>query len=79
MAVLSSTVQPASDSFKENRSSMFELIDHWRSLEQRTIDASNKRLKTFRAGGNCRLANAWSGCWILECHSYRCLHGQLLR
>ena len=51
MAVLSSTVQPASDSFKENRSSMFELIDHWRSLEQRTIDASNKRLKTFRARG----------------------------
>jgi geranyl-CoA carboxylase beta subunit len=30
---------------------MFELIDHWRSLEQRTIDASNKRLKTFRARG----------------------------
>ena len=51
MAVLSSTVQPASDSFKENRSSMFELIDHWRSLEQRTIDASNKRLKTFRSRG----------------------------
>lgn len=51
MAVLSSTVQPASDSFKENRSSMFELIDHWRGLEQRTIDASNKRLKTFRARG----------------------------
>ncbi|MBL6703332.1 MAG: acyl-CoA carboxylase subunit beta, partial [Pseudomonadales bacterium] len=51
MAVLSSTVQPASDSFKENRSSMFELIKHWRSLEQRTIDASNKRLKTFRARG----------------------------
>ncbi|MAP03954.1 MAG: acetyl-CoA carboxylase carboxyltransferase subunit [Halieaceae bacterium] len=51
MAVLSSTVQPASDSFKENRSSMLELIDHWRSLEQRTIDASNKRLKTFRARG----------------------------
>ena len=51
MAVLSSTVQPASDSFKENRSSMFELIEHWRSLEQRTIDASNKRLKTFRARG----------------------------
>ena len=51
MAVLSSTVQPTSDSFKENRSSMFELIDHWRSLEQRTIDASNKRLKTFRARG----------------------------
>ena len=51
MAVLSSSVQPASDSFKENRSSMFELIDHWRSLEQRTIDASNKRLKTFRARG----------------------------
>ncbi|MEC7009422.1 MAG: carboxyl transferase domain-containing protein [Pseudomonadota bacterium] len=51
MVVLSSTVQPASDSFKENRSSMFELIDHWRSLEQRTIDASNKRLKTFRARG----------------------------
>ena len=51
MAVLSSTVQPASDSFKENRSSMFELIDHWRSLEQRTIDASNMRLKTFRSRG----------------------------
>ena len=51
MAVLSSTVQPTSDSFKENRSSMFELIDRRRSLEQRTIDASNKRLKTFRARG----------------------------
>ena len=30
---------------------MFELIDHWRGLEQRTIDASNKRLKTFKARG----------------------------
>ena len=79
MAVLSSTVQPASDSFKENRSSMFELIDHWRSLEQRTIDASNKRLKTFRARGNCRLASAWSGCWIRVCHSADAFHGELLR
>ena len=30
---------------------MLELIDHWRSLEQRSIDASNKRLATFRARG----------------------------
>ena len=51
MTILTSTVQPSSDSFKENRASMFELIDHWRGLEQRTIDASNKRLKTFKARG----------------------------
>ena len=30
---------------------MFELIEHWRGLEQRTIDASNKRLKTFKSRG----------------------------
>lgn len=51
MTILSTTVQPSSDSFRENRASMFELIDHWRGLEQRTIDASNKRLKTFKARG----------------------------
>ena len=51
MTTLTSTVQPSSDSFKENRASMFELIEHWRGLEQRTIDASNKRLKTFKARG----------------------------
>ena len=79
MAVLSSTVQPASDSFKENRSSMFELIDHWRSLEQRTIDASNKRLKTFRARGNCRLASAWSGYGSWHAIPADAFHGELLR
>ena len=51
MTTLTSTVQPSSDSFKENRASMFELIEHWRGLEQRTIDASNKRLKTFKSRG----------------------------
>ena len=51
MTILSTTVQRSSDSFRENRASMFELIDHWRGLEQRTIDASNKRLKTFKARG----------------------------
>ena len=51
MAILTSTVQPSSDTFEENRSNMVALINHWRDLEQRTIDTSNKRLKTFRARG----------------------------
>ena len=51
MPVLSSAVASTADNFRENRSDMLELIDHWRSLEQRSIDASNKRLATFRARG----------------------------
>ena len=79
MAVLSSTVQPASDSFKENRSSMFELIDHWRSLEQRTIDASNKRLKTLGQGAivASRALGAAVGSWnAIPADAF---HGELLR
>ena len=51
MPVLSSAVASTADNFRDNRSDMLELIDHWRSLEQRSIDASNKRLATFRARG----------------------------
>ena len=51
MPVLSSAVASTADNFRDNRSDMLELIDHWRSLEQRSIDASNKRLSTFRARG----------------------------
>ena len=51
MPVLSSAVASTADNFRDNRSDMLELIDHWRSLEQRSIDASNKRLPTFRARG----------------------------
>ncbi|MCH1553496.1 MAG: acyl-CoA carboxylase subunit beta [Luminiphilus sp.] len=51
MPVLSSAVASTADNFRDNRSDMLELIDHWRSLEQRSIDASNKRLGTFRARG----------------------------
>ena len=51
MPVLSSKVQPASDTFLENRSSMLAFVEQLRVYEQRTRDASNKRLATFRARG----------------------------
>ena len=49
MATIVSTVQTDSETFTENRKSMLGFVDLLRSYEQRTEEASNRRLKTFRA------------------------------
>ena len=51
MPVLSSQIQSASDTFIENRASMLGFVEQLRVYEQRTRDASNRRLATFRARG----------------------------
>ena len=51
MAVLTSKIQVESDTFRENRASMLDCVARLRSYEQRTRDASNRRLATFRARG----------------------------
>lgn len=51
MATIVSTVQTDSETFTENRKSMLGFVDLLRSYEQRTEEASNRRLKTFRARG----------------------------
>ncbi len=51
MAVFKSRVDTASESFAANRSDMLGLIDELRSLENRAVEASNRRASTFEARG----------------------------
>ena len=46
-----SRVTPSSPGFDENRAAIHELVDKLRSLEQRAVDTSMKRAKTFDARG----------------------------
>ena len=63
MAILTSTVQPSSDTFEENRSNMVALINHWRDLEQRA--------------GNCRPESVLNACSIRACRFYKCIQWQI--
>jgi len=51
MTAFMSKVQTSSDTYLANRNSMLGYIDMLRSLEQRAVDLSNKRLATFEKRG----------------------------
>ena len=51
MAVFKSRVAAGSEQFQKNRSDMLELIAELRSLEQRAVDASEKRRSVFEKRG----------------------------
>ena len=51
MATIVSTLHTDSEAFSENRGRMLGFVDQLRQYEQRTEEASNRRLKTFRARG----------------------------
>src|SRR5213593_1219536 len=51
MAVIDSTIAPASDAFKANRDGMLTLIDRMRALEERTRAASAAAKDRFHKRG----------------------------